>query len=97
MTWRKTHGLRVTGSGQDTPCHNQLDILSYSAWNSENTDVGNSFWGQCPTFITPLAQHSPELQNTRESELGFLDTKYVVSLKTTSSYPNTHGVCNNAI
>ena len=37
MTWRKTHGLRVTGSGQDTPCHNQLDILSYSAWNSENT------------------------------------------------------------
>ena len=31
-------------------------------------------------------------QSSRESELGFLDTKYVVSLETISSYPNTHGV-----
>ena len=38
MTCWRTHGLRVTGSKQDTPCHNQLDIFSYSAWNSENTD-----------------------------------------------------------
>ena len=92
-----THGLRVTRPEQDTPCHNPLDILSYSAWNSEIPITGDSFWVQCPTFITLLAQHSPDSRSTRESELGFLDTKYVVSLETTSSYPNTHGVCNNAI
>ena len=38
MTCWKTYGLRVTGSEQDTPRHNPLDTLSYSAWNSENTD-----------------------------------------------------------
>ena len=71
MTCQRTHGLRVTGSEQDTPCHNPLNILSYFALNSENTDVGNSFWGQCPTFITPLAQHSPELPKHKGEWVGF--------------------------
>ena len=71
MTCRRTHGLRVTGSEQDTPCHNPLDILSYSALNSENTDIGNSFWVQFPTFISLLAQHSPELPKHKGEWVGF--------------------------
>lgn len=89
-----THGLRVTRSEQDTTCHNPLDILSYSAWNSEIPITGDSFRGAvCPTFITLLAQHSPELpkHKGRASWVSF-DTN-MWCLETISSYPNTYGVC----
>ena len=45
-----------------------------------------------PLSLLPWASNLLNSQSTRESELGFLDTKYVVSLETISSYPNTHGV-----
>ena len=40
---------------------------------------------QSPTFITTLSHDSSELPKHRESELGFPDTKYVVSLATISN------------
>ena len=79
--------MRMTGSEQDTT---QLIHYPILPGTLKIPVTGDSFWVQCPTFITPLAQQSPEPQDTRESELGFLDTKYVVSLETTSNSPNTH-------
>ena len=56
----------------------------------------NSFWVQCPTFITPAFEASPESLN--HSESGFLsDNKYVVSLPTATSFPNTHWVSSKSV
>ena len=33
--------------------------------------TGNSFWVQCPTFITPLGQQSPELPKHKGERVGF--------------------------
>ena len=67
MTCWRTYGLRVTGSEQDTPCHNPLDTLSYSAWNSENTDNWWQLLGAVSHFhyspgpaLTWLTKHKGE-------------------------------------
>ena len=71
MTCQRTHGMRVTWSKQDISWHNPLDTLSYSVLNSENTNNCQSFWVQCPTFITPLDQQSPELPKHKGEWVGF--------------------------
>ena len=65
MTCQRTHGLRVTGSGQDAPCHNPLDILSYSAWNSENTSNWWQLLGAVSHFhysLGPALTWAPKAQ-----------------------------------
>ena len=55
-----------------------------------------SFWVQCPTFITPAFGASPESPNHSESGF-FFDNKYVVSLPTVTSFPNTHLVSSKSV
>ena len=56
----------------------------------------NSFWVQCPTFIIPASGTSPESPNHSESGF-FSDNKYVVSLPTATSFPNTHWVSSKSV
>ena len=55
MTWPETHGMGMIESERDASCQNPLDVLSYSARSSKISINTESFWVQCPTFITPLS------------------------------------------
>ena len=86
--------------GQDKilACYNPFDTLLDSHRNSENTDNWEQFLAAMWTFITPPFGASPEPQITGHSDSGFFpDTKYVVSLPTAFSSPNSHWVCNKSI
>ena len=68
MTCWRTHGMRMTGSEQDTT---QLIHYPILPGTLKIPVTGDSFWVQCPTFIIPLAQHSPELPKHKGEWVGF--------------------------
>ena len=59
--------------------------------------TGNSLWVHVPLPLLPWPSMHRSSRSTRESYLGLLDTKYLVSLEIISNSPNTHWVCHKAI
>ena len=96
MTCQRTHGMRVTWSKQDIPWHNLIHYSILPGMLKIPIIVRASGYS-VPLSLLPWTSNLLNSQSTRESELGFLDTKYVVSFETISNSPNTHWMCNNTI
>ena len=96
MTCRRTHGLRLKGPNKIHPVTTHLIYYPTLPGTLKTLILVRASGCSVPLSLLAWPSTPLSFQITRESELGLFDTKYMVSLKTTSNSSNTHGVCKNA-